>query len=142
MGKVNAQLLTEKSETVLRCLQRVRQKKPAQLGQLLTDIDAQDIIVLNLERAVQACVDVAAHIVAHTALPAASTMADSFLSLQHAGILDENLARRMVKAVGLRNLLVHQYKAIDWNIVWAVLEKHLDDPVAFIAAVQKWTSGS
>ncbi len=57
MGKVNAQLLTEKSETVLRCLQRVRQKKPTQLSLLLTDIDAQDIIVLNLERAVQVCVE-------------------------------------------------------------------------------------
>jgi uncharacterized protein YutE (UPF0331/DUF86 family) len=138
VAKVNRLLLQEKSETVFRCLKRVQDKTPQTLEGLLLDIDAQDIIVLNLERTIQACVDIASHMIAYTPLPAAPTMADSFLGLQKAGVLSPALAARMVKAVGLRNLLVHQYRAVDWQIVWSVLKQHLRDPVDFVAAVEKW----
>ncbi len=140
MAKVNRLLLQEKSETVFRCLKRVQDKTPSTLEGLLLDVDAQDIIVLNLERTIQACVDIASHIIAYTPLPAAPTMADSFTGLQSAGVLSPALAARMVKAVGLRNLLVHQYMAVDWQIVWSVLQQHLRDPVDFVAAVEKWNN--
>lgn len=65
-------------------------------------------------------------------------MADCFLGLQNAGVLSPALAARMVKAFGLRNLLVHQYRAVDWQIVWSVVQKHLQDPVDFVAAVEQW----
>jgi len=46
-------------------------------GILAEDYDLQDIICLNLERAVQGCVDLAAHVIADADLPAPTTMAIS-----------------------------------------------------------------
>lgn len=135
MEKVNRQLITEKSDVVVRCLNRVRHKCPDTLEGLESDIDAQDIIILNLERAIQACIDIASHLIAYTDLPAAPTMADSFRCLHNAQIISKDLCARMVKAAGLRNLLVHEYKRIDWNIVWQVITKHLSDPTDFVQAV-------
>lgn len=140
MGQINKNLIAEKSDTVIRCLERVRRKKPQTKDLLLADIDAQDIIILNLERAIQACVDVASHIIAYTPLPIAPTMADAFIQLHHAGIIPLANSERMRKAVGLRNLLVHEYKSINWDIVWSVLERHLNDPVEFLNAVDAGTA--
>ncbi len=82
MAQVNLQLLKEKTDTVVRCLERVRLKSPPNLELLNSDIDAQDIIILNLERAIQAAVDIASHMIAYTPLPPAATMAESFQCLE------------------------------------------------------------
>jgi uncharacterized protein with HEPN domain len=44
----------------------------------------------------------------------------------------------MRKAVGLRNLLVHQYQKVNWDIVWSVINHHLDDSIDFVNAVLQW----
>ena len=139
MEKVNQRLLLEKSDVVTRCLNRVKSKTPATKKELLADIDAQDIITLNLERAIQASVDIAAHIIAYTPLGTAPTMADSFLLLAKANIIDDDIAIRMQKAVGLRNLLVHEYQLINWDIVWSVLQYRIKDPMEFVQQVLQKT---
>lgn len=140
MAKVNKQLLAEKADVVIRCLGRVRTKIPATLNDLTSDIDAQDIIVLNLERAIQACVDIASHVIAYTSLPPGATMAEAFSVVKQAGIISAPVCERMVRAAGLRNLLVHEYQRIDWKIVWQVLTKHLGDPADFCREVMDWAN--
>lgn len=56
-------IVEEKLESLRRCLMRVRQKCPSTVDGLIEDVDAQDIVTLNLTRAVQLCVDIAAHLV-------------------------------------------------------------------------------
>jgi uncharacterized protein YutE (UPF0331/DUF86 family) len=136
MVPANQTLIFEKLDTVVRCLERVREKTPATLGELNADVDKQDIIVLNLERAIQASVDIAAHIIAYTTLPVPSTMADSFEKLAAAKVISSNTAQRMKKAVGLRNILVHEYQKVDWSILWEVITHHLDDFHAFASEIQ------
>jgi len=47
--------------------------------------------------------------------------------LERAGCLSHVVAERMTKAVGFRNTAVHAYQEIDWEIVYAIITKHLDD---------------
>ena len=49
-------IILSKIESLERCLIRIQTKSPASLDSLQNDLDCQDIIVLNLERAVQVCV--------------------------------------------------------------------------------------
>jgi len=51
-------ILAQKLESLRRCVQRVQEKTPSNVDQLTQDPDVQDILVLNLTRAVQLCVDV------------------------------------------------------------------------------------
>ena len=55
-------LLAQKLESPRRCVQRVHEKCPAQSELLANDTDLQDIVVLNLTRAIQLSVDIASHI--------------------------------------------------------------------------------
>lgn len=135
MRQANESLIQEKLDSILRCLARIRKWTPSDLTALESDIDAQDIIAVNLERAVQASVDVAAHIIAYTPLPAAPTMADSFLTLSKAGLLSERIATRMRKSVGLRNILVHEYRRLDWSVIWAVTQTRLGDFEEFVSEI-------
>jgi len=109
------------------CSGRVREKRPATPDAFLHDFDLQDIVALNLTRAVQLCVDVGAHIVAGGERPAPDTMSETFDAMAQTGILDRNLADRMKKAVGFRNVAVHRYRSIDWAIVHAICQNHLGD---------------
>ena len=120
-------VLAAKIETIRRCLARVEARTPAAADDLVDDVDAQDIICLNLERAVQACVDIAAHVLAASDQPVPATMAESFSAMRRAGAIDQHAAERMRKAVGFRNIAVHDYKALDWRIVYSICSEHLDD---------------
>ena len=128
-------LIEQKLESLRRCVARVAAKCPAGIETLANDADLQDIVVLNLTRAVQLCVDLGAHLIAETELPAPETMGQTFDLLSQAGVLEHDLTERMKRAVGFRNLAVHQYQAIDWAIVHAICVRHLQDFRAFAQAV-------
>lgn len=124
---MDKKLFEQKLDNLLRCLGRIEEKRPASQAELGNDLDRQDIIALNLERAVQACVDMAAMIISDSNHPFPKTMADSFKVLHQLRIIDDELSLRMQKAVGFRNIMVHDYVRIDWNIVWAIISKNLSD---------------
>ena len=62
-------------------------------------------------------------------------MADNFASLKEENVISPALADRMVKAVGFRNIAVHSYQTIDWNIVYQICTRHLDDFRQFAKAI-------
>ena len=134
---MDSAVLSSKLEALRRCVQRIRDKTPASVQYLLDDYDLQDIISLNLERAVQACVDMASHIIADTEERPPATMAASFDSLRELGIISADLAAQMKKAVGFRNISVHSYQEIDWEIVYAIITTRLDDFSRFARSMER-----
>ena len=128
-------LIGQKLESLRRCLRRVKEKCPKDVDALSEDYDAQDILALNLTRAVQLCVDIGAHLVAGTQLSPPDTMGQTFDILMEAGIINADLAGRMKKAVGFRNLAIHNYDAINWAIVYAIARYRLMDFEDFAKAI-------
>jgi uncharacterized protein YutE (UPF0331/DUF86 family) len=130
-------VLMNKLESLRRCVQRVQDKAPVSSDLLKGDYDLQDIIVLNLERAVQTCVDIGLHIISDLEIPVPDTMAETFKSLNRAGYLDDLATERMTKAVGFRNTAVHAYQEMDWEIVYRIITEHLDDFRDFSRQIMK-----
>jgi uncharacterized protein YutE (UPF0331/DUF86 family) len=128
-------VLRAKAEALLRCIARVRATCPASAEALAGSIDAQDIVSVNLIRAVQLAVDMATHAVASAGLPPPTTMGESFDRLAEAGRISTDLARRLRGAVGFRNIAVHAYDRIDWTVVHALATTRLADLEAFSAAL-------
>jgi len=118
-----------------RYLQRIEAKCPADAATLIADYDLQDIVSLNLSRAVQLCVDIGAHLIAGTALPPPDTMGQTFDRLVQMGVIQQALALNLKKAVGFRNIAVHNYGAIDWHIVHNIAKKHLAGFSEFAKAI-------
>ena len=99
--------------------------------------DADPRLRLATERAlqlsIQACIDIAGHLVAELDLPLPPDYRGLFPELASTG-LDQALATRLGDAAGLRNILVHDYLDLDENVVWGALG-HLDDLRGFAAFV-------
>jgi uncharacterized protein YutE (UPF0331/DUF86 family) len=72
--------------------------------------------------AIEACVDAAQHICATSGWGPPSDNGDAMRLLGAHGVLDHDHADRMARAVGFRNLLVHEYARVDDGIVVARLE--------------------
>ncbi len=135
---MDRQVIDQKLESLRRCLKRIEAKCPAQAEALLTDLDLQDILSLNLSRAVQLAVDMGAHIIAQLEVPAPGTMGQTFDLLADQGVLDRALAQQLKKAVGFRNIAVHNYDAINWYMVHSIASDHLSDFSRFATAVVTW----
>lgn len=128
-------VLHAKAEALLRCLARIRATCPADAASLARDIDAQDIVSVNLIRAVQLAVDMATHAVASLGLPPPTSMGESFDRLVDGERLDAALARRLRGAVGFRNIAVHAYDRIDWALVHVLATTRLADLEALAKAL-------
>jgi uncharacterized protein YutE (UPF0331/DUF86 family) len=106
-------VIERKLDALRHCIARVRAKRPATAASLAADADLQDVLVLNLSRAVQVCVDIGAHLLAPSGAVPPATMGETFTRLGEAGLIDAELAHRMRGAVGFRNIAVHNCEAID-----------------------------
>jgi uncharacterized protein YutE (UPF0331/DUF86 family) len=133
---MNFIVIKTKLESLRKCLGRIESKRPETLEDLIQDIDTQDIIALNLERSVQLCVDIANHILSSLDDSPAMSMAESFERLSDKMIITAELGQNLKKAVGFRNLSVHAYDKIDWQLVWDILEEDLMDLVRFLESVE------
>ena len=132
---MDREVVEQKLESLRRCLQRIETKCPAEANTLLTDYDLQDIVSLNLSRAVQLCVDIGAHLISGMDVPPPDTMGQTFDRLEQAGTLTTTLALNLKKAVGFRNIAVHNYDDINWHIVHSIVKNHLADFSGFAKVV-------
>ena len=128
-------IIEEKLEALRRCITRIEAKRAASALELSGDPDRQDILSLNLTRAVQLCVDIAMLMLTDTEQAAPQTMGEAFDALAEQSLISESLKQRLRAAVGFRNIAVHNYQAIDWSIVHAITHDGLEDFRAFAHAV-------
>jgi uncharacterized protein YutE (UPF0331/DUF86 family) len=124
-------------ESLRRCIARITSKLPITQDALRSNYDLQDIIALNLERAVQTCVDIAAHVLSQTEMPPPSTMAEGFARLAELQAIPAPLAESLQKAVAFRNILARNYTDVNWDIVSDMVTHRLTDFVQFAQAIDR-----
>lgn len=127
--------ILERIDSILRCLNRIRGPLPESESLFLKDFDAQDVVILNLTRAVQLSVEIATHIYATTNQPVPATMAESFVKLEGVNIILPEIADKMKKSVGYRNVAIHTYDDADMSITYEFAYHHLENFKDFIRQV-------
>ncbi len=130
-------IVLAKVAAIQRCLKRIKDVtglKPDTLDEL----NVQDIFVLNLQRAVQATIDLATHIIASEGLGIPDTIKGNFVLLDDAGIINKRLSKKMQAMVEFGNIAIHDYQSIDVEILKSILAKHLKDLEDFYTAILKY----
>lgn len=128
-------IIMRKLDSLARCVRRIEEKRPATLDELLKDVDIQDILSINLERAVQVSVDIGAHVIADLSVPPPRTMGDVFAVLTAEKLIPEESGLALRRAVGFRNLSLHAYDQVDWERVFDIVHQRLDDFRKFADAI-------
>lgn len=91
----------------------------------------------TLVTAVEGCIDVAQHMAASESWGPPHDNGDALRLLARHGVVAPEVAENLARAVGFRNILVHEYVTVNDDIVLGVL----DDPSdleAFVAGVLGW----
>ncbi len=134
---VDRDLILAKAGSVKRHLNRVFEKRNIDLKTFLKDIDIQEIILFNIQMAVQNCIDIAAHIISDEGLGVPGSTNEMFYLLEENGYLNNEITEKMVKAVGLRNLVVHEYGKIDLDRIFEVAQKDISDLNEYLKSIFK-----
>lgn len=120
-------VVLNKSAIIERCLERVREEYQGYEDSLATDLTRQDAIILNLLRACEAAIDLAMHGVRIRRLGLPQESRAAFQMLADAGVIEPGQADRLKAMVGFRNIAVHNYQALDLDIVRSIINDRLDD---------------
>ncbi|WP_220719793.1 type VII toxin-antitoxin system HepT family RNase toxin [Agarivorans litoreus] len=129
--------IINKLVTVERCLQRITKVYQEAGNNFKQDDTRQDSVILNLQRACEACIDLANIInkQQQTGIPQHSR--DSFALLARAGLLPLPLSESLQKMLGLRNIAIHYYQTLNLDIVIHVVEHRLSDFSDFCERIKR-----
>lgn len=119
-------ILYNKIEIIERCLIRVKEVYDNDCNNL-KDYTKQDSIVLNIQRAVEATIDIAMYIVSAKKLGIPKSSRDAFEVLFLNEIIDEDLLNKLRNMIGFRNIAVHNYQKLN-----------LDDFNEFVYVINKF----
>ena len=134
---VDSDLIIAKAGSVRSYLNRVYEKRNVDLDGFLKDIDTQESILFNIQMAVQNCIDIAAHIISEKGLGVPGSTTEMFYVLGKSGYLDSDLTQKMVKAIGFRNLIVHEYGKIELEQVYEIAQNDINDLNEYLKAIFK-----
>ena len=132
--------LIQKIQSSQRCILRSRDTYGRHQENFSHNYDAQDVAVLNLIRLCEMSIDIANYLIRRDKLGIPTSSAESFDLLQQAGRIDAETAKSMKAMVGFRNVAVHQYQDIDYEIVIEVIQNDLQDIVNFLDQIMEQES--
>ena len=128
-----------KLASIERSLERIRTVTGGSPG-AVDDLDVEEIVVLNLQRAIQATIDLAAHLISGRGWGLPDSLKAHFRILDEQKVIDRDLSGRLQAMVGFRNVAIHDYRAIDRAILKGILRERLTDFEALARAVKSFLS--
>ena len=131
-------IILNKIAVIERCLSRINIEFNEAGQNFENDYTRQDSVVLNIERAIQACIDVGAHIISDKKLGLPQNSREVFKILGENGIISDDLRARLERMVGFRNIAVHNYQKINIDIIVSIVKTNLRDFDDYTTAIMQY----
>lgn len=134
---MESDVLCNKISIIERCLIRIKEvydNKPENLQ----DYTKQDSIILNIQRAVESCIDISMHIVSKKKLGIPQNSRYAFEVMNHNGLISDELLKNIKDMIGFRDIAVHNYQKLNLDVIQKVIENHLGDFEGFTSQVSKF----
>jgi len=108
----------------------------------ITDKRARRFVERTLHITIEACIDIAQHIISDKSLREPMSYRDTFVVLAEQGILRKEDLPKFEKIASFRNLIVHYYERLDDEIVYSVFKKNLSDFDLFVKRILEYLEKS
>lgn len=132
---IDRNIILSKISAVRRHLKRIEAKCNVDLEAFRKDLDRQESVLFNLQMAIQNCIDIAAHIISEKGVGVPGSTNEMFYLLEENGFIKLETTEKLVKAVGFRNLVVHEYVRIELEQVFQIARNDIRDLNEFLASV-------
>ncbi len=124
---VDLEIIRTKITQIEHHIHRLGEKRSISFQEFQKNEDIQDIVLRNLQNAIQGSLDLAGHIVADEGWTIPSTQAELFETLSDHKVITPEQAEMMKGMVGFRNIVVHEYGKINLKKVHEILTNNLKD---------------
>lgn len=124
---VNRDILLAKFNHIQMNLNRLKEKQSLPLNDFLAQNDAQDIVLFNMQAAIQGCIDVASHIISDNNWGIPANFGNLFDILHEHQVITVETRDIMRSMAGLRNLIVHEYGTLDFRRIYELFTSRLTD---------------
>ena len=122
---INPNIIPKKIVFIRDHLDRVRTQKNCSQEEFLGDRNRQDIVCFNLMQAVQACADLANHLVSDQGWGIPGSYGETVEILVRERVINERQGETYRQMVAFRNRITHQYAETDFREVYEVMTKQL-----------------
>ena len=102
---------------------------------LKSDWRIQSMVERNLQLAIEVVISVCEQVIASLSLPTPQSGRAALSTLADASVIGRDLATALQQAVGFRNIIVHQYMTIDYDLVHDALQNDLGDMEIFLVEI-------
>lgn len=128
-------LVLGKVAAIERSVARAREEFAAAGVAFARDFTRQDAAILNILRGCELALDLANILIRERGLGIPQSGRDSFRLLADAHLIESEHAAQLQRMIGFRNIAVHQYQTLDIAIVEAILQRDLDDLLAYAQTI-------
>ena len=135
---VNPEVVLEKLRHIRATLQRIADKNPKTREELFGNPDTQDVVLRNMQNALQGCLDIASHIVSDEGWGQPMRSSDFFSALGDHKVLKPALAQAFARLIKFRNILVHEYTNLDLDKTWQAVTDGKSQIESFCEAIAQW----
>ncbi len=132
---MSSPLILGKIAAIERSVKRAREEFAAAGANFRNDFTRQDAAILNILRGCEQAIDLANMLIRDRKLGIPQSSRDSFKLLADAHLIAPESSERLQRMIGFRNIAVHQYQAIELAIVEAIVQRDLDDLLAFARTI-------
>ncbi len=132
-------IILSKKVSIERCIKQIDQYYRMETDlPFIKDQLRLDAVAMNLQRAAELTIDIANHLVKIGKLGLPRDSHESFTLLAQAGVIDEEMMRKLQGMVGFRNILLHEYQELDMQILIDVIEHPTQDLIEFVNQTLHW----
>jgi len=131
-------LIREKLSRLKEYLRFLKELKAASLEAFMADFRSRGAAERYLQLAIESVIDIGSEIISLLQLGRPERYRDIPPMLVQAGVIPKDLSDRITKMIGFRNLLVHDYAAVDTSLEYEFLQTRLSDFEAYMAYTADW----
>ena len=118
-------VIINKIAVIERCISRIKEEYMGFEQDFLDNYTKQDSVIINIERAIQAALDIAMHIIRINKFGLPQNSRDIFALLVKKKVISQPTGNQMQKMVGFRNIAVHDYQKLNMDIVISIIDTRL-----------------
>jgi uncharacterized protein YutE (UPF0331/DUF86 family) len=128
---VDREIFSKRLEGLVDYLEKLKAFLEVEESEFTREPSLHHLAERYLHLAVEAALDLGNHWISDRALPTPDSNRDTFTVLETAGELSSDLAERLRGWASFRNILVHEYLAIDHSISYRAIKDDLSDLESF-----------
>ena len=138
MSNIDLEVVLVRLRLIVKYCNTLEEFRSISLDQYLSDFRQQLIVERLLQLIVEAATDINKYLLVQLHQISPATSFDSFSEAGQQGIITQDLAATLARSVGMRNILVHQYKDIDSRIVFSAIPKALEQYQLYIQQISAY----